>query len=62
MKMKRSLVFIYIVWVEPGQYQKIPAGRKDDTHLNEKGAIEVAALAVEAMREIKTDLINYLKK
>jgi lysophospholipase L1-like esterase len=50
------------VWVEPGQYKKIPEGRKDDTHLNEKGATQVAALAVEAMQEIKIDLINYLKK
>jgi len=50
------------VWVEPGQYKKIPEGRKDDTHLNEKGATQVAALAVEAMRENNLDLINYLKK
>lgn len=50
------------VWVEPGQYKRIPKGRKDDTHLNEKGATQVAGLAVEAMKEINLELISFLKK
>lgn len=50
------------VYVEPGTNRHFPKGRKDDTHLNVNGAIQIAGLAVEAMKEQKMDLIQYLKK
>lgn len=39
-----------LMWVEPGRYPELPKGSKDDTHLNEKGGLVVAGLAVQEMR------------
>ena len=46
---------IYL-WVEPGVYPKCPDGKQDNTHFSEKGAIEMARLAVEGIRELNLDL------
>lgn len=45
--------------IEPGIWKSIPDGRKDDTHLVDAGAMEMAALAVEGIRELN---IKPLKK
>ncbi len=37
-----------------------PKGKKDDTHFNPTGAKQMAALAVEGIRELKLDLANHL--
>jgi len=50
------------LWVEPGQYQGYPHGKKDNTHFNVQGAEAMASLVVEGLVEIKLPLINYLKK
>ena len=52
---------IYL-WVEPGQYERFPEGKEDNTHLTLKGATEFARLAVEGIVELGLPLANYLKE
>lgn len=51
----------FFMWIEPGQFAKLPAGSKDDTHFVEAGARHVAELAVAEMRELKLPLVRELK-
>ena len=51
----------FFMWIEPGKFEKLPEGRKDDTHFVEAGAIHVAELAVAQMRELKLPLVRWLK-
>ena len=48
--------------LKPGESPNYPAGVEDNTHFNPKGAMEMAALAVEGIRETKIKLGKYLKK
>jgi len=48
--------------IQPGTYQSLPTGKKDDTHFSELGATRMAELVVESIKELKIDLVNYLKK
>ncbi|RDV15423.1 hypothetical protein DXT99_10240 [Pontibacter diazotrophicus] len=51
------------MWLEPGDHPKYPDGLKDDTHMQEPGALKVAELAVEGIRELKLKpLVKNLKK
>jgi lysophospholipase L1-like esterase len=47
------------LWVAPNE--KYPAGRKDDTHLSETGAKEVARLAIEECKKLKLPFTSELK-
>lgn len=47
------------LWTEPNE--KFPEGRKDDTHLCEKGAIEVARLAMEEAEMLDFPFAKRLK-
>lgn len=47
------------LWTEPDD--KFPEGRKDDTHLCEKGAIEVARLAMEEAKKLDLPFAKRLK-
>jgi lysophospholipase L1-like esterase len=47
------------LWTQPNE--KFPDGRKDDTHLSETGAIEVARLAVEECKRQNLVFAKYLK-
>ena len=47
------------LWTEPTD--KFPEGRKDDTHLCEKGALEVARLAMEECKKQKLPFSKHLK-
>ena len=49
------------MWIEPGEYQMYPEGRQDNTHFTEKGATEMARLAVEGLKENKLEILKYLK-
>jgi lysophospholipase L1-like esterase len=49
------------MWLEPGQAAKFPEGLKDDTHLNEYGAQQVAQMVVSGMREVNLPIIKHLK-
>ncbi|MEY2881802.1 MAG: Rhamnogalacturonan acetylesterase RhgT [Verrucomicrobiota bacterium] len=51
----------FFMWIEPGQFAKIPDGRKDDTHFVEAGATKVAELATAQIRELKLPLAAWLK-
>lgn len=48
-------------WADSGVYTGFPAGVKDNTHLNPKGANAMAGLAVEGIRELDLPLAKYLK-
>ena len=50
------------VWFEAGEYPRFPEGKQDDTHLNWEGAVAVASLAVEGIRELHLPLSRYLKE
>ena len=50
----------FFMWIEPGKFEKIPEGRKDDTHFVEAGAKQVAALAAAQIREQKLPLAQWL--
>jgi len=51
-------LFLYI---EPGKFSKLPEGKKDDSHLCVFGATEIARLAADGLKEIKSPLAAYLK-
>jgi len=48
------------VWVEPGEFEKFPDGREDDTHFGERGASEISRLFVEELGKSDLDLKNYI--
>ena len=50
------------MWVEPDAYPAYPDGQKDDTHLNEQGAIAVARLVVDGIMENSFSLKKLFKK
>jgi lysophospholipase L1-like esterase len=50
------------VWFEAGEYPRFPEGKQDDTHLNWEGAVSVAGLAVEGLRELNLPVSRYLKE
>ena len=50
----------YYLWIEAGRYEKFPEGKQDNTHLNEKGATEVARLAIRELIHLNMPLGNYL--
>lgn len=47
------------LWTEPNE--KFPEGRKDDTHLCEKGANEIARLAIEEAKGLNLPFVKRLK-
>lgn len=49
------------LWVNPGEYDMYPEGKQDNTHFTQKGAIEMARLAVQGLKELDLDIIKYLK-
>jgi lysophospholipase L1-like esterase len=51
----------FFMWIEPGKFEKLPSGRKDDTHFVEAGATRVAEIAVAQIRELKLPLAKWLK-
>lgn len=48
------------VWTEPGEYEALPEGRKDDTHLNSLGASRICDLAVDEMKKAAPELATWL--
>lgn len=48
--------------IEPGEYEKLPDGLKDDTHLNAFGATRICDLAVIELRDSVPDLARWLVK
>lgn len=50
----------YYLWVEAGNYEKFPEGIQDNSHLSERGATEVARLAVRELIHLNIPIRNYL--
>ncbi len=50
------------LYVEPGRYKEALEGKKDDTHLCTEGAIKVAELAIEGIKELKLPLAKFIKE
>ena len=50
---------IYL-WVAPGQYEKWPEGRQDNTHLSLHGATEYARFVAEAIQTLNLPLARYV--
>jgi lysophospholipase L1-like esterase len=48
------------MWIEPGEFAALPAGRKDDTHFNAYGASRVCDLAVEEIKTVAPELAAWL--
>ncbi len=48
------------MWIEPGKYDMFPDGRKDNTHFTEKGATEMAKLAIKGLMEKNVSIIQFL--
>jgi len=50
----------FFMWIEPGKYEKLPEGKKDDTHFVEAGAKHVAELAIAEIQRQKLPLAQWL--
>ncbi|MCX7876466.1 MAG: rhamnogalacturonan acetylesterase [Melioribacteraceae bacterium] len=51
---------LFLIGVQKGVFKSLPDGKDDNTHFTRKGAIEIAKLVVESIREINLDLSKYL--
>jgi lysophospholipase L1-like esterase len=51
-------LFLYI---PPGQFSKLPDGKKDDSHLNIQGASKVAELATKGLKKLDLEISKYIK-
>lgn len=49
------------LWIEPGRWASLPAGRRDDTHFTEEGARAVAGQAAEQLRALGHPLAEWLR-
>ncbi len=49
------------LWLKPGEHPNYPEGVEDNTHFCETGAVEIAKLVVEGIRELDLPLASYLK-
>ncbi|MOA16261.1 Rhamnogalacturonan acetylesterase RhgT [compost metagenome] len=50
------------MWAYPGEFIHFPEGAQDDTHFQELGAIQIAGLVIEGVRELDlSPLTLYLK-
>jgi lysophospholipase L1-like esterase len=49
------------LWIEPGQYNMYPEGKKDNTHFSVKGATEISSLVAESIKENNWPLAKFLK-
>jgi lysophospholipase L1-like esterase len=50
----------WYVWVPPGQYAKFKEGKKDDTHLMEKGAADFAKMVAKELVSMDTVLKKFI--
>jgi len=50
----------HFVWVKPGEYERYPEGKQDDTHLNESGARLVSKIVVDQLTVLGHPLVTWL--
>ncbi|MFD1185173.1 rhamnogalacturonan acetylesterase [Pontibacter rugosus] len=48
--------------LQPGEYESLPEGRQDDTHLSAYGAFRVSDLVAQEMQKNLPEVAKYLKK
>jgi lysophospholipase L1-like esterase len=48
-------------WIEPGEYEKLPDGLKDDSHLNAFGASRICDLTVLEIKSAAPELAKHFK-
>lgn len=46
------------MWTAPGEYAGLPEGTTDNTHFSEKGAVAIAGLVAEAIRELDIPVLS----
>ena len=49
------------LWLEKGEHPNYPDGKEDNTHFSEYGAIELARLVVEGIKEANLPLAEHLR-
>ncbi len=49
------------LWIPQGEYKNFPEGKKDNTHFQQNGAIEIAKLVIEGIKELNLPLSKYIK-
>ncbi len=49
------------MWIAPGEYAALPESRQDNTHFTERGALAMARLAADAMRQQGLAVKDWLK-
>ncbi|WNQ09499.1 GDSL-type esterase/lipase family protein [Paenibacillus aurantius] len=50
------------MWLAPGEFLNFPDGTEDNTHFQEQGAIQIAKLAADGLKELRIQPLNlYLK-
>jgi DNA sulfur modification protein DndE len=49
------------LWIRPGASPMFPDGKQDDTHFSRAGAMEMARLAVDGLKENNLDIVRFLK-
>jgi len=49
------------MWIEPGEFDSIPDGREDNTHLNAFGACRICDLAAKEIRSGAPELARWLR-
>jgi lysophospholipase L1-like esterase len=50
----------FFVWIKPELYTANRIGRQDNTHFNESGALKIARLVVEGLKQIELPLTKHL--
>jgi len=48
------------LWVEPGEFERFPQGKQDNTHFSEYGATIIAGLVVDDIRRLDVNLKRYI--
>jgi lysophospholipase L1-like esterase len=49
------------LWLEKGEHPNYPDGKEDNTHFSEYGAVEIAKLVAEGLKEANLPLADHLK-
>ena len=49
------------LWIPPGEYKTLPEGKEDNTHFQQDGAIKIAGLVVDGIKELNLPLTDYIK-
>ncbi|MGF7034033.1 lysophospholipase L1-like esterase [Paenibacillus mucilaginosus] len=49
------------LWLEPGVYPNFPNGVQDNTHFKEEGAVQIARLVTEGIRDLQLGIAAFIK-